>query len=362
MAMPSDRVGVLLINVGTPDAPETSEVRRYLREFLGDPRVLDMNPVARWLLLEFAILPRRSSRSAEAYRKIWTSEGSPLLVHARALRDGLAARLGPRFEVAVGMRYGNPSIAEGLRLLRSRGVDRLVLFPLYPQLASSSTGTSLEEAFRILAREWNVPPVATVAPFYDDPGFLDAFVAVAAPALLDLRPEHVLFSFHGLPERHVLKADPSGAHCLAASSCCDAIGPANRTCYRAQSFETARRIAERLTLEPDRFSVAFQSRLGRDPWIRPFTDEAIPALAERGVRRLAVFCPAFVADCLETLEEIGMDAREEFLEHGGEDLVLVPSLNAHPMWVEAAARLVREAAGASGLGDRVEEESPLSAP
>ncbi len=345
MAAPAERIGVLLINVGTPDAPATAEVRRYLREFLGDPRVLDLNPVARTLLLELAILPRRSSRSAEAYRKIWTAEGSPLLVHARALREALAGALGPAFAVAVGMRYGNPSIAAGLAELRSARVDRILLFPLYPHLASSSTGTSLEAALGILAREWNVPPVATVPPFYDDPGFLDAFVAVAAPVLLDLRPDHVLFSFHGLPERHIRKSDPSGAHCLASESCCDAVGGVNRDCYRAQCFATARGLAGRLGLEPPAWGVAFQSRLGRDPWIRPFTDEVLPALAERGVRRVAVFCPAFVADCLETLEEIGMDAREEFVEHGGEDLRLVPSLNAHPIWVEAAARLVRQAAG-----------------
>src|SRR6185503_5051612 len=198
-----------------------------------------------------------------------------------------------------------------------------------------------EAAFRVLSGEWNVPPVATVPPFYDDPGFLDAFVAVAAPGLLELRPDHVLFSFHGLPERHIRKADASRAHCLASDSCCDAIGSVNRSCYRAQCFATARGLAERLALEPAEWGVSFQSRLGRDPWIRPFTDEVIPALAARGVRRLAVFCPAFVADCLETLEEIAMDARDEFREHGGEELRLVPSLNSHPIWVEAAAHLVR---------------------
>jgi ferrochelatase len=356
------RVGVLLINVGTPDAPRTPEVRRYLREFLGDPRVLDVNKVARWLLLEGTILPFRSSRSAEAYRKIWTEEGSPLLLHEKALRDRLAEALGPRFVVSLGMRYGNPSIAAGLRDLASSAVEHVVIFPLYPQLASSSTGTSVEEALRVLSREWNVPSISTVPPFYDDPGFLGAFAALGAPVLEEMRADHVLVSFHGLPERHIRKSDPTGAHCLSSASCCDRIGEANRLCYRAQCFATARALATRLGLPDSGYDVSFQSRLGRDPWIRPFTDELVHSLPSEGVRRLAVFCPAFVADCLETLEEIGMDAREEFLEHGGEDLRLVPSLNSHPLWVSAAARLVRDAAPSYGLAATPRGASAVTGP
>jgi ferrochelatase len=344
MAEPTSRTGVLLINLGTPDSPAVPDVRRYLREFLSDPRVLDMSSLGRWLLLNLVILPRRPAASAEAYRKIWTKAGSPLLVISRELAEKVGEALGPEFEVVLAMRYGNPSIAAGLAELRRRAVDRIVVFPLYPQYSSAATGSSLEAVYRIASREWNTPYLQVVPPFFDHPGFIRAFADIGQPVLDDLRPDHVVFSFHGLPERHVRKSDPTGSHCLASEACCERLAGANRNCYRAQSFETARRIAETLGIAASRFSVTFQSRLGRDPWIRPYTDVVIPELARRGARRVAVFSPAFVADCLETLEEIGLRARESFLEAGGEDLRLVPSLNAHPLWVETVADLARETA------------------
>jgi ferrochelatase len=312
--------------------------------------------------LNLAILPFRSKRSAGAYRRIWTEAGSPLLVHTAAFRAAIARTLGPRYEVAVAMRYGNPSIAAGLGQLEAKGVDGIVVFPLYPQLASSSTGTTLEEAFRQASARWNVPALTTVPPFFDDPGLIDAFAAVGRPVIEEFLPDRILFSFHGLPERHIRKSDPSGAHCLSSESCCSAIVEANKSCYRAQSFATARSIAAALGLPPDRWSVSFQSRLGRDPWIHPYTDEVIRDLAARGVRRLAVLCPAFVADCLETLEEIALDARDDFRAHGGEDLRLVPALNAHPVWVETAARLVREAVWSSAESPVPAVKAPLTSP
>jgi ferrochelatase len=340
--------GYLLLNLGTPDAPTTSAVRRYLREFLHDPRVVDLPALGRWLLVEGVILPTRPRKSAEAYRKIWTPEGSPLLLESLQLLERVRARLGPTVAVELGMRYGNPSIAAALDKLRAAGVTHLVAAPLYPQYSSAATGSSLEAVFAALALGDTVLPVATLPAFYDDPGFLDAFAAVGRTALGTARADHVLFSFHGLPERQVRRADPSGTHCLASGSCCAAIGAVNRDCYRAQCYATARGLAERLGLVEGGWTVTFQSRLGRTAWISPATDAVIPELAAQGKKRLAVFCPAFVADCLETLEEVGMRAREQFRSLGGEDLVLVPSLNASAPWVEALCGLLARCTPAIG--------------
>ena len=343
--MDSAPQGVLLINLGTPDAPATGPVRRYLREFLSDPRVLDIPAAGRVALLYGVILPFRPRKSAEAYRKIWMPQGSPLLVHGRALSDRLQDALGPGWAVELGMRYGSPSLGSALEKLRARGVRELTVVPLYPQYASSSTGSSLERVYRLVGEAWNVEALRVLPPFYDRPAFLDAFADVGRPVLAEARPEHVLFSFHGLPERQVKKSDPTGAHCLARADCCDMQVPANRWCYRMQAVFTARAMAERLGLEAGKWTVTFQSRLGRTPWVRPYTDLVIPELARSGVKRLAVFCPAFVADCLETLEEIGIRARDDFLRHGGESLTLVPSLNAHPSWVRGLTRMLRQLRG-----------------
>jgi len=343
--------GVLLINLGTPDAPETGAVRRYLREFLSDPRVLDIGPVGRAALLYGVILPFRPQKSAEAYRKIWMPQGSPLLVHGNALRDRLQDALGPGWAVELGMRYRSPSLASAIEKLRARGARELTVVPLYPQYASSSTGSSLQEVYRLVGEAWNVPAVRVLPPFYDRPAFLDAFTDVGRPVLAEVRPDHVLFSFHGLPERQVRKSDPTGAHCLASADCCDVQVPANRWCYRAQCFFTARELARRLGLEAGNWTVTFQSRLGRTPWIRPYTDIVIPELAGKGLKRLAVFSPAFVADCLETLEEIGIRAKAQFLSLGGESLTLVPSLNAHPSWVRGLTQMIRDLRGDAPLSD-----------
>lgn len=346
--MSSARWGLLLVNLGTPDRPETGAVRRYLRQFLSDPRVLDIHPVGRFFLLNFIILPFRSSASAHAYSKVWTERGSPLLFHSQDLLEKVRTRLAPQqVPVELGMRYGQPSLEAALARLRAAGCDRLAVLPLYPQYAASSTGSSLEEVWRLVGQLWNTPAVQAVPAFYDHPAFLDAFALVARPVLDEVAPDRVLMSFHGLPERQVKKSDESGygRHCLASPGCCDAIVDANRMCYRAQCFATARELAERLGLGPDRFEVTFQSRLGRTPWIRPYTDVRVQELAASGVKRLAVLCPAFVADCLETLEEVGMRLREDFLARGGEELRLVPSLNATDAWADGVVAIAREATG-----------------
>lgn len=341
MARRQPKQGVLLVNLGTPDAPRAPEVRRYLAEFLSDPRVLDIPAVARQLLLRMVILPFRPRRSAEAYGKIWTDRGSPLLFHSEDLASKLSVRLGPQTPVVLGMRYGRPSLAEALARLAGEGVDELLVVPLYPQYASSSTGSTLERVFHLLADEWNVPQVRVLGAFYDHPAFLRA-MARQIERTLETRPDaHLLLSYHGLPERQCRKSDPTGSHCLASASCCEAIVAANRHCYRAQCMETSRRLAALLDLAPGRWSVAFQSRLGRTPWIRPYTDEVLPDLVRSGHKDVVVACPAFTADCLETLEEIGLRASEDFVAAGGRSLVLVPGLNAEDHWVEALEEMVR---------------------
>ena len=221
--------------------------------------------------------------------------------------------------------------------------------PLYPQYAASSTGSSLAEVFGQAGAQWSVPSLAIVPPFYADAGFLGAFTDVARPVLAAEAYDHVLFSFHGLPERHIVKCDDTGGHCLAKPDCCDRMTLANRNCYRAQAYSTARDLAASLKLPEGGWSVSFQSRLGRTPWIKPYTDVVLPELAAAGKKRIAVLCPAFVADCLETLEEIGLRAAEQWKEHGGELLTLVPSLNATPRWIEAVSDLARRAVGAQGV-------------
>jgi len=341
MAQASDQIGVVLVNVGTPDAPEPDAVRRFLREFLSDPRVTGMGPVSRWLLLNLVVLPWRPARSAAAYARIWTEEGSPILVHGRALTRKVQTALGERFEVRLAMRYGQPSIVSVLSELRGRGVDRLVAVPLLPHQAHATTGSILEELHRVVEQTGEKPALRVAPPFFDDPRYIGALAASARSALDEHGAEHVLLSFHGLPERQVRRAGESGARCLESGTCCDRLDADNRGCYRAQCYETARKVAESLDLEPKRHSVAFQSRMGRAPWIGPHTDVRVRELARAGVRRLAVMCPGFVADCLETLEEVGIRARDDFLESGGDELWLLPCLNDHVAWVDAVVHMVR---------------------
>lgn len=345
------RHGLLLINLGTPDAPTTPAVRRYLREFLSDPRVIDINGVGRALLLHLVILPTRPSKSAHAYQAIWDRErGSPLLYHSQDLAAAVAAQLGSGWHVELAMRYGNPSIASALAALDRAKVDRIVVLPLFPQYATSSTGTAVARVMELASEKWTMPALDFVPAFYDDAGFLGAFEAVAHPALAAFRPDHTLFSFHGLPVRQITKTDTGGAHCMKSATCCDSL--ANPNCYRAQSFATARALASRLGLAEADYTICFQSRLGRTPWIEPFTDVEIDRLAKAGKKRVAVMCPAFVADCLETLEEIGIRAKEQFTAGGGEDLILVPSLNATPAWVDAVCAIAERHAARKSLAAR----------
>jgi ferrochelatase len=350
--------GVLLINLGSPDSPSVPDVGRYLREFLMDGRVIDSAWPIRFALVNFLIVPRRAHQSAEAYASVWTKAGSPLIVTSRNLREKVQSLVD--VPVALAMRYQNPSIADAINSLVYEGVNELLVIPLFPQFAMSSFETAAERAREIAREQAPQMKVHIAAPFYNRPDYIDALVAGAEPFLS--KPfDHLLFSFHGLPERHLHKADPSGHHDLSREECCAASDPARKTCYRGQCFETVRAFAEATGLPRARYSVAFQSRLGREPWMKPYTDAELARLAKSGVKHLAVICPAFVADCLETLEEIGMRGRDIFLNNGGEEFTMIPCLNEHPLWIEALARMIGEFSAASGRARlRTQASAPQS--
>jgi len=349
----SDKPGLLLINLGTPASASAADVRSYLREFLWDPRVIDIPAWRRWLVLNLLILPVRPRQSARAYSKIWTERGSPLLFHGQDLAAKVQERFGEVAVVDLAMRYGRPSIPEVLERLCRRGISRIVVFPLYPQYSSASTGSSLEKVFSAASKQWNVPYIQVVPPFYDHPAFIAACTDQARPVIREVGPEKVFFSFHGLPERQIHKGDRSGTYCLRGGDCCDRITEINADCYRAQCYQTTRLLAESLHVPEEKRVTCFQSRLGRTPWIRPYTDEVLNEAATRGVKRAVILSPAFVADCLETLEELGMRAAEDWRAFGGERLDLVPSLNASDSWGDAVARIAREASPWLAEGSRI---------
>lgn len=333
--------GVLLINLGTPDAPTPEAVGRYLREFLMDPFVIDLPAPLRWFLVNVMVVPRRKHQSAAAYQKIQTPAGAPLLVHTRALATKVAAELGQGFQVEYAMRYGNPSIKSALAKLKSSSVSRIVVLPLYPQYAESSFETAVVETKRS-ARECGCEkPLKFLPPFYDDPGFITAWAERLRHSIDVKTTEHVVFSFHSVPVRHLTKFHQAGNNFQSTAKCCTEITSGNQNCYRAQCFVTAQAIAAQLELHPDDYTVSFQSRLGRAEWIGPNTVDVFQDLARRGVKRIAVACPSFVSDCLETLEEIGIRGRETFLAAGGTELVLVPSLNSDQGWAGTIAAWIR---------------------
>lgn len=329
--------GFLLVNLGTPASTSVADVRAYLKEFLTDPFVIDLPSPFRQLLVQTFILPFRPKRSAEAYGKIWNAAGagtgSPLLHYSLLLHEALSAKLaGAPCEVA--MRYGEPGIPVAVERLAASGISTLKLVCLYPQHADSTRQTTIEAVTAVLPAGVQLE---VVPPFYDDPDYLAAQAAVIERNL-PTDWDHLLLSYHGLPERHLTRADPTGSHCLATPDCCEVASTAHATCYRHQARVTSRLLAERLGIPAERWSVSYQSRLGRLPWLEPYTDQVLAELPARGVRHLAVACPAFVADNLETLEEIGMAGRETFLAAGGESFQLIPCLNDDPDWVSTLGR------------------------
>lgn len=333
--------GVLLLNLGSPDSPEPGDVKRYLNEFLSDPYVIDIPYIFRMLLLKLFILPFRPQKSSEAYKKIWGPRGSPLVYHSEDLQLKVQKNLGPDYVVDLAMRYGKLSIQGALERLHAQELSSLVIIPLYPQYSYAATESSIVRCKKLLKKMGSQLPVRFLEYFYDHPDFIESVLEQGRAVLAKGNYDHVMFSFHGVPERQIRRCDQSSDHCLNLDSCCDKISAVNAKCYRAQCYQTARVLAKRLSLKDKDYTVAFQSRLGRTPWIRPYTDVLLKELADRSVRRIALFSPSFVADCLETLEEIEIRGRADFKNYGGEELTLVPSLNSSDTWARAVAELAR---------------------
>ena len=326
--------GLLLIQLGTPESPSVQHVRRYLRVFLSDKRVIDLPTLIRYALLNLIILPFRSKRSAAAYKKIWSDEGSPLRTLSINLKNKLQKNLETTHHVVLGMRYGEPSLRQAMKDLAH--CDSITVLPLYPQYASSSSGSSLEEVLAYFSKQTVVPSLRIIRDFYAHPAFIRAQAEQIRPFLNLDNNLYCLFSYHGLPVRHIEK---SGCKNVCLENCPKPEN-SNTACYRAQCFETTRQLVETLELTQDQYSTAFQSRLGKTPWIKPYTDETLVELANKGIKRLVVACPAFVTDCLETLEEIGMQAQEQWLALGGEKLTLVPCLNDEEHWSQALIKII----------------------
>lgn len=341
------RTGILLVNIGSPASLSVSDVREYLRQFLGDSRVIDLNPILKWLVLNLSILRSRPKESAEAYSSIWDDErGSPLVYHSQDLAAKLGIKLGDKYDVAIGMQYCEPNVRTAMEAMRARGVDRLIIVPMYPQYASSATGAAAEIAYKAAAAIYSTPYLHTVPAFYDHPAYINAFSHIIRGVIGQRcdRFDHLMMSFHGIPETHCERTDETGLLCNKQEGCCSTIVQANRNCYRAQSFATARRISDALEIPDGKYSIAFQSRLSAagPVWIKPYTDEELVALAKAGVKRLAVVVPSFTADCLETLEEIGIRGKEDFIEAGGEELVLIPCLNSEDIWVDSMVQILQD--------------------
>lgn len=334
------KTAVLLVNLGTPNAPNYKDVYRYLIEFLTDERVIDYSWLKRHLLVRGLIVPLRFRQSTKAYQKIWTNEGSPLLVFGNKVKSLLQNSLGDDFIVELAMRYQNPSLEYGLKKLLDKSVKQLIILPLFPQYASASTGSIYQKVMELLQNETTFPKITFINSFADHPALIDAFCHVARKQSLQ-EYDHYLFSFHGLPLRQIQKGDKY-SHCFQSDNCCQKICQKNKDCYSAQCHLTANAIIQQLNLPKEKTSLAFQSRLGKEPWLQPFTLETIEGLAKQNKKKVLVFCPSFVCDCLETTYEISMEYAAEFKNLGGERLDLVQGLNDEPLWIEALKKLVIE--------------------
>ncbi|HHF7351976.1 TPA: ferrochelatase [Legionella anisa] len=319
--------GLLLINLGTPNSTDTSSVRSYLREFLTDKRVIDLPAFLRYILVYLFILPFRSKRSARAYQSIWTEQGSPLLFHSQNLMNEVQKEVGSEHVIALGMRYGTPSITTALNQLKQ--CESITILPLYPQYSSAANGSSIAEVMRILSSWDLVPSIKIISDFFQHPAYLKAQAQTIKTYLQE--QTHVLFSYHGIPERQITK---SSCKSICTESC-PALTDNIQRCYRAQCHQSSRLLASELGLSKNSYSTAFQSRLGKTPWIKPYTDHLLAELIAKGIKKLVIVCPSFVADCLETLEEIGIRLKKQWVTLGGEELIIVPSMNSDPLWIKA---------------------------
>jgi ferrochelatase len=332
-----NKTGVLLVNLGTPDSPSVGNVRSYLAQFLNDPRVIDIPWLLRKMLVNLIIVPFRAPKSAKIYQKLWTENGSPLLYYSKRVRDLLQAELGDTHDVYLAMRYKNPSISGVLEEMRKKNYSKIIVLPMFPQYASASTGSAHEEVMRVISKWWVIPDVKFIAQYYDHPLFIEGFAERGRKYKID-DYDHVIFSYHGLPERQVDKVYTDGKLC-ADHHCEDEITEENQFCYKATCYATTRLLAAKLNIPKEKYTVSFQSRLD-EKWIKPFSDVVVKECAQKGMKKLLIFSPAFTADCLETIIEIGDEYQEIFHEHGGEKVQLVESLNDHPTWISCLKDLV----------------------
>ena len=332
--------GVLLVNLGSPDSPNPPEVKKYLEEFLMDERVIDAPKLLRTLLVKGIILNTRPKKSAKAYQKIWWEEGSPLIVLSERLQAKVQEKVS--VPVALAMRYGNPSIKSGLQALADQGVTDTLIIPLYPQFAMATTETILVLAEELRQKHFPSMNFTSLPAFYHHADYIRVLANSIQEYLKDKEWEHLLFSYHGVPKRHIRKSDITKSHCKMNGKCCSTPSAAHEFCYSHQCYETTRQVAEYLELKEGTFSTSFQSRLGLDPWLQPYTDKTIEAFAKKGTKKMAVVTPAFVSDCLETLEEIGMEAVEDFEDNGGEQLHVVPCINDREDWINVMSRWIDE--------------------
>jgi protoporphyrin/coproporphyrin ferrochelatase len=332
----SAKTGVLLVNLGTPDSPSVSDVRSYLSQFLNDPRVIDIPWLLRKILVNGIIVPFRAPKSAKIYKKLWTENGSPLLFHSNRVLALLQKEISDTHDVYLAMRYKNPSIPSVLEQMRKKNYDKIIVLPMFPHYASASTGSALDEVMKVIRTWWVIPELKIISQYYDHPLFINAFVERGKQHnLADY--DHILFSYHGLPERQVDKV--YNEDLCSDRDCEHEITEENKYCYKATCYATTRMLAEKLNIPQEKYTVCFQSRLDKK-WLEPFSDKVVEACAKKGMKKLLVFSPAFTADCLETIIEIGDEYQEIFEEHGGEKIQLVESLNDHPMWIQCLKHLV----------------------
>lgn len=327
------------MNLGSPDSTEVKDVRRYLDEFLMDGRVIDSPLLLRAFLVKGIIVPFRAPKSAAAYKSIWTKDGSPLIVISKQLQQALQAQV--EEPVVLAMRYGSPApwTAYDELLEKQPDLEEVVLVPLYPHYAMSSYETAVEYAKKAHLKGKYTFKLTVVPPFYNDPAYLEALVDSIKP-YLQQEYDHILFSYHGVPERHIHKGDVTGKHCLQSPDCCSVDSEAHKYCYRHQCIASTHLVAKALNIPASQYSYSFQSRLGRDEWLKPYTAARLEQMPKEGIKKLLILCPAFVSDCLETLEEIGEEGKETFLHAGGEQYTVIPCLNVHPLWVKALKSLV----------------------
>ncbi|MHB1685942.1 MAG: ferrochelatase [Ignavibacteriaceae bacterium] len=333
------KIGVLLINLGTPDSPSVGDVRKYLYEFLNDPRVIDIPWLLRKILVNLIIVPFRAPKSAKIYKQLWTDKGSPIIVYGNSVKEKLQKELSSDFKVELAMRYQNPSLDEVLGRMKKKVYHKIIIVPLFPQYASASTGSAVEKAMKIIMKWWVIPEIKVISQFYDNEGFINAIIERAKKYNLN-EFDHILFSYHGLPVRQVDKVYDDGKPC-SDHNCENEITDANKFCYKAACYATTRLLARKLQLPKDGYTVCFQSRLDKK-WLEPFTDKIIIEKAKEGAKKILVFSPAFVADCLETIVEIGIEYQKLFVDNGGEKIQLVESLNDHPLWIETLKKIVVE--------------------